>query len=95
MTEAYFVSDEHVYVEFNVPVSTSNSKSKFRLRYKDDDGDNQYENANGISFLNAYEAVIKFNDLDSSESYKIVADNVDDYSNQYQSEEIDRSVGRE
>lgn len=94
-SEARFVSDDYVYVRFNNNISESNASSKFRLEYKDEDDDSQYINSTGITYLNTFEAIIKFSNLDTSESFKIEGNNIDDYSNQYQSNKFSRSVERE
>ncbi|MDM8534561.1 S-layer homology domain-containing protein [Clostridiaceae bacterium HSG29] len=94
--DAHFISDDYVYVRFNVNVDTSTSSSKFRLKYTDEDDDPEYINASSISFINSHEAVVKFRNLSSSESYKIYGDNIEDYSNQpsYKSDEFYKTVAR-
>lgn len=89
----HFVSDDYVYVEFNIPVSMDTDENNFRLQYHEDDH-KKYIDAESVSLINPMTAVVKFDNLDSDEDYKLIGDDLEDYSEQFTTDDEENSVDR-
>ncbi|BEP30310.1 S-layer homology domain-containing protein [Helicovermis profundi] len=93
--DARFISEDKVKVSFSEEIYNSINSSQFKLSYTDKDDHKQYINANSVHVYNNKEAIVTFTGASSNENYKIEITNLKDYSNQFTTSSIERSVFRE
>jgi len=92
--DARFVADSKVKITFNSEISVSNGASQFKLQYKNDAGHDVSITADSINYLDELSAVVSFSNL-PNETYKLVALNIVDPSNQYTTQEVSIDVTKE
>ena len=90
--ECKFISDNKVYVEFDSDINYSNSiVSKFELEYEKSDRTKKIP-AKDIYQISDRIVIVRFSDINDSTEYRLNIDNLQDYSKQFTSRDVSRSV---